>query len=140
MSQQSKVDRKSFLGIATWAIGGLISLGMGIPAISYIIGPSLQKSEGQDWIRLGSTSKVELGTPTLFKTTIQRQTGWIINDQEISAYIFTEEGRDFIAFSNICTHLGCKVRWINDQSQFFCPCHDRYQVKIEDDQIYIQGV
>ncbi|MEE8355821.1 MAG: ubiquinol-cytochrome c reductase iron-sulfur subunit, partial [Anaerolineales bacterium] len=97
-------------------------------------------------------------TPTLFKTSIQRQTGWIVIDEAISAYIFTEDGREFIALSNICTHLGCKVRWINDQSQFYCPCHnaafdkdglvasgppprplDRLQVKVEDDQIYIQG-
>lgn len=159
MPEKKFLERKNFLGIATWAISGLISLGYGIPAISYIIGPSLQKSEDQEWIRLGPSSKVELGTPTLFKTTIQRQTGWIVNDEEISAYIYTEQGREYIALSNICTHLGCKVRWINDQSQFFCPCHnaifdkegkvvsgppprplDRYQVKIEDDQIYIQGV
>jgi menaquinol-cytochrome c reductase iron-sulfur subunit len=159
MPEEKKIERKTFLGIATWAIGGLISLGMGIPAISYIIGPSFQKSGDQEWIRLGPSSKVELGTPTLFKTTIQRQTGWIVNDEEISAYLYTEQGREYVALSNICTHLGCKVRWINDQSQFFCPCHnaafdkegkvvsgppprplDRYQVKIEDDQIYIQGV
>jgi menaquinol-cytochrome c reductase iron-sulfur subunit len=159
MPEKKILERKNFLGIATWAISGLISLGFGIPAVSYIIGPSLHKSDDQEWIYLGPSSKVELGTPTLFKTTIQRQTGWIVNDEEISAYIYTEQGREYIAFSNICTHLGCKVRWINDQSQFFCPCHnaafdkdgkvasgppprplDRYQVKIEDDQIYIQGV
>ncbi|NQS91075.1 MAG: ubiquinol-cytochrome c reductase iron-sulfur subunit [Chloroflexi bacterium] len=157
--EDKKLERRSFLGIATWAIGGFISLGMGIPAISYIIGPSLQKSDDQEWIRLGPASKIELGTPTLFKTTVQRQTGWIVNDEEISAYIYTEQGREYIAFSNICTHLGCRVRWINDQDQFFCPCHnavfnrdgevetgpppralDRYQVKVEDGQVYIQGV
>ena len=75
------------------------------------------------------------------------------------AYIITDQGRDFIAFSNICTHLGCRVRWINDQEQFFCPCHnavfdqngevesgpppralDRFEVKVEDGQVYIKGV
>jgi menaquinol-cytochrome c reductase iron-sulfur subunit len=159
MPKENKIERKGFLGIATWTIGGLIGLGMGIPAVSYVIGPSLQKSNEQEWIRLGSTSKVELGTPTLFKATIQRQTGWIVNDEEISAYIYTEDSREFIAFSNICTHLGCRVRWIDAQEQFFCPCHnavfdrdgevgsgpppralDRYEVKIEDGQVYIQGV
>lgn len=159
MPEDRILEREGFLGLITWAIAGLISLGMGIPVISYIIGPSLQKSEGPNWIRLGPSAKVEFGKPTLFKTTIQRQTGWIVNDEEVSAYIYTEQGREFIAFSNICTHLGCRVRWIDDQDQFFCPCHnavfdrdglvvsgppprplDRYPVKIEDDQIYIQGV
>jgi len=159
MSEEKTIKRKSFLEIVTWSVGGLIGLGLGVPAVSYIIGPALQESAEDEWIQLGSTSKVELGLPTLFKTTIQRQTGWIVTDEEVSVYIYTEDGRDFIAFSNICTHLGCRVRWIDDQKQFFCPCHnavfnqdgevvsgppprplDRYQVKIEEDQIYIQGV
>ena len=159
MQEDKKLERKDFLGLATWAIGGLIGLGMGIPAVSYIIGPSLQKTSDQEWILLGSASKVELGTPTLFKTTVQRQTGWVVTDEEVSAYLYTEEGRDYIAFSNICTHLGCRVRWIDDQEQFFCPCHnavfnrdgevgsgpppralDRFEVKLEDGQVYIQGV
>jgi Rieske Fe-S protein len=158
MSEEKKLERKNFMEIATWSIGGLIGLGFGIPAVSYLIGPSLQKTSQDNWILLGSSAKVELGVPTLFKATIQRQTGWIVTDEEISAYIYTDDGRDFIAFSNICTHLGCRVRWIDDQQQFFCPCHnavfdqngevvtgppprplDRFQVKIEDSQIFIQG-
>jgi hypothetical protein len=45
-----------------WAIGGLISAGMGVPAIAYIIGPALQNNKTQNWIHLGSMSKVELNT------------------------------------------------------------------------------
>jgi len=62
------ISRRDFMGIATWTIAGLISLGMGIPAIAYIIGPALKRVERQEWIRLGAASKVELGVPTLFKT------------------------------------------------------------------------
>jgi len=158
MNDKSRLDRRGFLGLITWAIGGLISLGMGIPAIAYILGPVLLEEDTQEWIRLGSTSKVELGVPTLFKTKIERQSGWIVNEEELSVYILTSNGRDYIAMSNICTHLGCRVRWIVDQEQFFCPCHnavfdkdgevstgppprplDRYEVKVEDDQLYIFG-
>jgi menaquinol-cytochrome c reductase iron-sulfur subunit len=158
MGDDQRINRRNFMSLATWAIGGLISLGMGIPAIAYIIGPALNRTTTQDWIRLGPVSKVELKTPTLFKFTIQRQTGWIVNEEEVSVYILTENGRDFIAMSNICTHLGCRVRWIFDQEEFFCPCHngvfdkqgnvisgppprplDRYEVKVEDDQILVLG-
>jgi Rieske Fe-S protein len=151
------IDRREFLGKATFAIGGFISLGIAIPAAAYVVGPSLKESQAEDWIRLGSASKVEIGTPTLFKTTIERQTGWIINQQELSVYVSTDNGRDFVAMSNICTHLGCRVRWNDDQRQFFCPCHnasfdqagevvegpppkplDRYEVKVEEDQLYIK--
>jgi len=158
MSENNQISRRNFMGFATWAIGGLIGLGMGIPAIAYIAGPALKAKSTQEWIRLGAASKVELDTPTLFKTTIERQTGWIVNEEDVSVYVLTENGRDFIAMSNICTHLGCRVRWISKDEKFFCPCHnavfdksglvvtgpppeplERYEVKVEDDQLYVLG-
>jgi len=158
MGDEQRINRRNFLSFATWAIGGVISIGMGIPAIAYIIGPALQRTNTQDWIRLGPTVKVELKTPTLFKFTIQRKTGWIVNEEEVSVYVLTDNGRDFIAMSNVCTHLGCRVRWISDQEEFFCPCHngvfdkegkvvsgppprplDRYEVKVEGDQLLVLG-
>ena len=33
----------------------------------------------------------------------------------------SDEG--FRAFSAVCTHLGCVVKWRRGQRQFFCPCH-----------------
>lgn len=158
MGDDQRINRKNFMSLVTWSIGGLISLGIGIPAIAYIVGPTLSSTTIQDWIRLGPISKVELKMPTLFKFTIQRKTGWIVNEEEISVYVLTDNGRDFIAMSNICTHLGCRVRWISEQGEFFCPCHngvfdkqgnvvsgppprplDRYEVKVEDDQIFVLG-
>jgi Rieske Fe-S protein len=158
MSEETKIQRRQFLSLATWAIGGLIGAALSVPAIAYIIGPAFERLQAQEWIPLGSASKVELGVPTLFKTKIERQTGWIVNEEELSFYIFSENGRDFIAMSNICTHLGCRVRWIDDNDQFFCPCHngifdkdgtvtagpapralDQYEVKVEDGQLYVLG-
>ena len=158
MDDKQQLKRRDFISIATWAIGILISAGMGLPAVAYIIGPAIQKEKDQVWIRLGSVAKVELGIPTLFKAKIERQTGWIVNEEEISVYVLTDNGRDFVAMSNICTHLGCRVRWIKDQDQFFCPCHngifdksggvvtgpvphplDRFDVKVEGDQLFILG-
>lgn len=153
----SSMGRRGFLGLVTWAIGGVISLGFAIPGLAYLLGPALRKQEEQ-WIPLGATAKVELGTPTLFKASVRRQTGWIVNEEQLTVFVLTRDGRDFSAMSNICTHLGCRVRWIADQSQFFCPCHngvfdaegnvlagppprplDRYPVKVENDQLYILG-
>lgn len=158
MEEENKTSRRTFLSLATWAIGGLISVGMGIPAIAYVIGPALKRTDVEEWIRLGSASKVELDTPTLFKTKIERPTGWIVNEEELSFYVLTENGRDYTAMSNICTHLGCRVRWIAEQGEFFCPCHNgvfakdgsvvsgppprplnRYQVKVEDEQLFVLG-
>ena len=158
MDDKQQLKRRDFMSVATWAIGILIGAGLGLPAVAYIIGPALREKDTLAWIRLGSISKVELGIPTLFKAKIERQTGWVVNEEEISVYVVTENGRDFVAMSNICTHLGCRVRWIKDQDQFFCPCHngvfdksggvvagpvpralDRFEVKVDDDQLFILG-
>lgn len=29
----------------------------------------------------------------------------------------------FLAFSAVCTHLGCIVKWEQDKGEFLCPCH-----------------
>ena len=159
MGKLDRYSRRDFMGITTGAIVGLISAGLAIPAVAYIVGPALKKSDTEEWIRLGSTSKVEIGSPTLFKAKVERQTGWILNVTELSIYVLTDDGREYVAMSNTCTHLGCRVRWIADQDQFFCPCHnaafdkeglvltgppprplDRYEVKVEDDQLFVRGV
>ena len=158
MGGEKKIDRRQFMSWVTGAISAIIGLGLGIPAIAYIVGPSLKKEETQSWINLGSISKVELGTPSLFKTKIQRQTGWIVNEEQISVFVLTENGRDFLAMSNICTHLGCRIRWIDDREEFFCPCHngvfdkdgrivsgpvprplDRFETKVENGQLFVRG-
>lgn len=155
MLREETVERRGFLALATWAIGGLIGAAYLIPGIAYLLGPSF-KRVGDAWQSLAVVSKVELGTPTLFKARIEQQVGWITEQKEVAAYVLSENGRDFIAMSNICTHLGCRVRWIEDRVQFFCPCHngvfardgavvsgppprplDRYDVKIEGDQVFI---
>jgi Rieske Fe-S protein len=157
-AEGKKMGRRQFMSLITGAIGALISLGLGIPAIAYIVGPALKKEETQNWINLGSASKVELGIPTLFKAKIQRQTGWIVNEEELSVYVITDNGREFAAMSNICTHLGCRIRWIEDNDGFFCPCHngvfskdgqvvsgpvpralDRFETRVEDGQLQILG-
>lgn len=151
-------SRRQFLKTATAVIGGAIAAGFTFPALAYLIGPVLKRQEAEVWIRLGPTSKVEPGTPTLFRVTVERQTGWITATEELSVYVLTENGRDYTAMSNICTHLGCRVRWIDGQQEFFCPCHngvfdkqgavvagppprplDQYPTKVEDGQIYILG-
>ena len=156
MGDKKELSRRNFMQTAIWGIGGLIGIGFGAPAIAYIAGPALKNQQVQAWMRLGPTSKVELGTPTLFSFTIQTQTGWILNSEEISVYVLSTDGRSFIAMSNICTHLGCHIRWITEQNHFFCPCHNgvfdksgnvvsgppprpltRYDVKVENGELFV---
>lgn len=152
----SSFGRRDFMKAAIFSIGGVIAAALGVPAVGYIVGPAL-KQAADTWVRLGAVNKVELNNPTLFKTTVETQTGWINTQEEISAYVLTENGQDFAVLSNICTHLGCRVRWIADDKKFHCPCHngvfakdgtvlagppprplDRFESKIEDGILYIK--
>lgn len=158
MSEAEKLSRRNILSLVIAGIGGIITLAIAIPGIAYVIGPALRREDQENWLLLGNVDKIETGEPTLFKVKIERTAGWIVDQEEISVYVYTDNGRDYVAMSNICTHLGCRVRWISEQEQFFCPCHnavfaktgevvsgppprplDQYTVRVEDNQIYIQG-
>jgi len=155
-SPKSQINRRRFLSAAIAAMSSLIGAIVGVPAVAYIIGPAL-KQQAEDWVQLGAINKVDLGSPTLFKTTVERQTGWISAQEEVAAYVLTENGQDFAAISNVCTHLACRVRWIEGEQQFFCPCHngifgkdgsviggppprplDRFETKIENGVLFIR--
>jgi menaquinol-cytochrome c reductase iron-sulfur subunit len=158
MEEKKDVSRRDFMKLAISAIGGVIGLSWAIPAVAYLIAPALKTEQGEGWIQLASTAKIEVGVPTLFKVNVQRQTGWVTNEEELSVYVLTEDAREFIVMSNVCTHLGCRVRWIADKEGFYCPCHNgvfakdgtvisgppprpltRYQVKVENDQLFVLG-
>jgi cytochrome b6-f complex iron-sulfur subunit len=32
--------------------------------------------------------------------------------------------KGFIALSDVCPHLGCRVHWESSAEEFVCPCHD----------------
>jgi menaquinol-cytochrome c reductase iron-sulfur subunit len=155
-SEKANVSRRDFMKTAIVGIGGVIGAAIGLPAIAYVVGPALQQNTSE-WIRLGSAAKVELNMPTLFKTTIEKQTGWINAQEEFSVYVLTTNGQEFVVMSNVCTHLGCRVRWIPEQDGFFCPCHngvfskdgnvvsgpppralDRFEVKVEDGTLFVK--
>jgi menaquinol-cytochrome c reductase iron-sulfur subunit len=156
LSAERSVDRRGFLAFATWLIGGVVAVAYAIPAIGYLVGPAF-KRRAERWLTLGTTSKIELGQPTLFKLNVEKQTGWITDQSELAAYVLTDNGRDYIAMSNVCTHLGCHVRWIEGKGQFYCPCHngifdregnvvsgppprplDRYPSQVQDGEIQIR--
>lgn len=156
MEEQKVVSRRDAMKVAIWTIGGLIASAIGLPAIAYILGPALKKEEA-NWIQVSSLSNIEVGNPVLLKPRIVRQDGWIEEEAEVGVYVLTEDGRNYHAMSNICTHLGCRVRWVAERKQFFSPCHngifdehgyvvsgppprplDEYETKIEDGNLYIK--
>lgn len=151
-------SRRDFLIRSIGVIGGGITLAIAGPSILFVTGSALEASDEETWIRLGSSSSVEpRGAPTLMKATVTRRSGYLVEEREISVWVITDDGSDFTILSNICTHLGCRVRWVDDQGQFLCPCHnaifdrdgqvvagppprplDRFEYMIEEGQIFFK--
>lgn len=150
-------ERRTFLIRTINVIGAGIATAVGVPAAVYVLGSARAAGEVDAWIRLGSAGSVEPGAaPILMKATVSRRTGYLVEEQEIAVFV-TTDGAEYTLLSNVCTHLGCRVRWVDDQDGFFCPCHnavfapdgsvvsgppprplDRFEYKVEDGQLFFR--
>lgn len=151
-------SRRKFLVYSIVAIGGGITVAIAIPAVAFVAGSARTAAREDTWIPLGSASSIEPGAgPTLKKATVERSSGYLVEEQEISVFVETDDGVQFTILSNVCTHLGCRVRWVGEQDQFFCPCHgavfaedgavvsgppprplDRFEYMVEDGQLFMK--
>ena len=150
------LDRRSFVKIVTSALGSLMAAVVGLPVIQYFISPAIGKDSGDEWISLGALDTYPLSTPTLFNFTLTKVNGWEKSSQSYGVFVLREEGKDVVVFSDVCTHLSCRVNWDPDQEEYYCPCHaayfgkhgevssgppprplDRYETKTEGGQLFI---
>jgi menaquinol-cytochrome c reductase iron-sulfur subunit len=157
-SDVTEPSRRAFLIRSIAAIGGAITVAIGVPSVVFVTGLARATTGEETWIRLGSASSIEPGAPpTLMKATVVRRSGYLMEEQGVSVFVTTENGSEFTVLSNICTHLGCRVRWVDEQDGFFCPCHngvfsrngdvvsgppprplDRFESKVEEGQLFFK--
>lgn len=126
MPSSPHMSRREFVTIVTAAAGTVMGAVIGIPAIGYLIAPSLQKVTADVWIPVGPTANYPVGTPTLFNFNRTKINGWEKTVNSYGVYISQHEDGSFLALSNKCTHLSCRVNWKPDSSAYICPCHDAY--------------
>jgi len=150
------LDRKGFVKIVTSALGSIMAAIVGIPMIGYFISPATKKSSGDDWIALGSLENYPPGSPTMFNFNLTKVNGWERSSKSYGVFVLRSEGGEVEVFSDVCTHLSCRVNWNEDTQEFACPCHaaffdkdgavisgppprplDRYEIKLEENQLFI---
>jgi quinol---cytochrome c reductase iron-sulfur subunit, bacillus type len=124
MADSDELNRRDFVKIAVASIGTIISACIGVPAIAYLVSPAT-KAQAQDaWIPLGPLEKFPVGTPTLVNFTRTTVNGWEKTANSYGAYVIRYTPDELKVFSNLCTHLSCRVNWNSDQQIYICPCHD----------------
>lgn len=124
MSGSHEVNRRDFVKVVTGILGAVIAGVIGLPAIGYFLGPALQgQSSKERDIEAGLLENYPEGVPTLFTFNITKVNGWERTVNSYGAYVL-RRGQEVKAFSNVCTHLSCRVKWHEDKQEYICPCHD----------------
>lgn len=104
-----EISRRTFLD---WVLTGSLAacvVGFIAPVISYAW-PAQRRGPGAQSVSAG---KVE---------TFEDWSGKVVSVNSQPVLVFrTPQG--FRAFSAICTHLGCIVKWDAQTRQIACPCH-----------------
>lgn len=122
--KNSPLNRRDFIKGTAAAIGALIGALIGIPSIVYLLSPSLRAEEDSDSIALGPLENYPIGVPTRFDFTRTKVNGWERTSVNYGLYVVRKSENEFRVFSDICTHLGCRVSWHPDVQHYISPCHD----------------
>ena len=132
---------KWLLGFSIFAtLGGVLT-----PIIGYLWPPA-RKTTGQgSRIRVASYSELEAAG------------GMVVPVEDQPVVLAIGANLEVNAFSAICTHLGCVVKWESTGRYIICPCHDgrfnaqtgavisgpppsplpRYNVTVDGDDVYV---
>lgn len=126
MTDSHEVQRRDFVNIILVGLSSVIGLIIGIPAISYLLSPAVKTREEEAWIPLGPLDAYPLDQPTLFSYTRTKINGWekTVNSFGACIWRYGVGESEVNVYSNICTHLSCRVSWTEETNLYVCPCHD----------------
>lgn len=126
--QNRKLDnsRRGFLAAGIYGLLSIIGGSFGITSALYLFRTPKQKGSG--WADAGDVSALKVGIPQKITFERTRTDGWKISNQKDSAWILKAADSTVVAFSPLCTHLGCAYRWQSgavrsQDGTFVCPCH-----------------
>ncbi len=123
-SHEHGISRRSFVTGVIGVLGGIISAIVGLPAIGYLISPALKRESADEWVPLGFVEDIPEGEPTLFAFTRTKEVGWERTAFSYGVYVVRKADGELDVFSNVCTHVGCRVSWNEDLAAYVCPCHN----------------
>lgn len=101
-------ERRTFLGVLLGGFSAALAAAFGWPVFKFLAPRT--DAGAQQQVKL-SRDEVAVGKAHFFSY------------QGRPAVVLQPEAGNFIALSAVCTHLGCIVKWVDDQGEFLCPCH-----------------
>lgn len=119
-----EISRRDFVKAVTVFLGTVMGAFIGLPAIGYIISPALRAKQSDAWVPLGPLNEYPVGEPTRFNFTRSQINGWEKTVISYGVYVVRTDENLVRVFSNICTHLACRVSWHANLQHYVSPCHD----------------
>lgn len=120
---QEALARRTFLQGTFAVLAGVGVLHIGIPAVRFLIGDSLQPAESK-WVDLGPVDGLPPDQVTRVNYSVQVTDAWREVTRRGTVYVYSEDGgASFQVLDATCTHLGCIVHWREERQVFGCPCH-----------------
>ena len=119
-SPVAKVSRRELFSYAWGAAIALFLAEVGGITLIFSL-PRFKEGEFGGRFEIGRVDRFDEGSVTLFRE---------------GRFFLVRQGGEFTALYQVCTHLGCLVRWDEDSQAYSCPCHG---AKFARDGGYISG-
>lgn len=114
------INRRRFLSRLSIAAGSIAGIIVAVPSVAFLLG--LRKPP-LVWRTVGKLSDFQVGSTVEVAFRDPSPLPWAGVTATTAAWLRRESEQQFIAFSIVCTHLGCPVRWLPSADLFMCPCH-----------------
>jgi cytochrome b6-f complex iron-sulfur subunit len=108
----ASVSRRKFMKIAGWAAAVTGFAAVSVPIVAYFYPKDLEEIPSEPVV-VGPPDELPVGQSKL--VAFGRYPALVIN---------TTEG--LRAYSAVCTHFACLVKWNPDSGKIECPCHDGF--------------
>ena len=134
------LSRRQFLTYALGGTGAFMAATIAAPLVPFAVDP-LTRSSGSSFVDIGlKEADVKSDFPTRVEFKVHRKDGWVEENAKMNAWVIKDKQGKVLAYTSICTHLGCQVAGTVDSSGkpkpsedgqwwFHCPCHGgRYDI------------
>jgi menaquinol-cytochrome c reductase iron-sulfur subunit len=115
-------ERRNFLLLSIGVLTSLMGLVLGIPLVSSLVAPKAPKTK-ETWEKVASLGSLPMGQPVRLNFAAQTVDAYQREEKLHSVWIIRHSPEEVVAFSPICTHLGCYFNWNPMSGHFECPCH-----------------
>jgi cytochrome b6-f complex iron-sulfur subunit len=108
MDFDNKTTRRGFLDVLIGFCSAITGAALAFPAFAFLWPAA--KGGATDNVEVDGAAAMQPGDSKML------QVGG-------RAVIVVRQRAEFVAFSAVCTHLGCLVKWDGAGKKFLCPCH-----------------